>query len=169
MPLIRDGRFVSDDWVRHRGDAEIPAGAAKLLVPWAFFEEHGARVASDGHELGADVTNDIDPEALQAAFPKLKLIAVAFPKAADGRGFSIATRLRRLGYSHELRASGYLIADQYALARNCGFDTVEISDDLAERQPEPHWLEAQRAMTLAYQRGYGELQNILTARWSQST
>ena len=96
----------------------------------------------------------------------LGLIAVPFPKSADGRGFSIAPRLRRMGYAGELRASGHLIADQYALARSCGFDTVEISDGLAVRQPEAHWIEAERAMTLAYQRGYGNLRSILSARWA---
>jgi uncharacterized protein (DUF934 family) len=32
-----------------------------------------------------------------------------------------------------------VIADQYAMARRCGFDDVEISDDLAARQPEDQW------------------------------
>jgi hypothetical protein len=33
-----------------------------------------------------------------------------------------------------------VIADQYAMARRSGFDEVEISDDLAARQPEAQWL-----------------------------
>lgn len=168
MPLIRDGRFTSDEWQRLGEGEMVPSSPSKLILVQGDFAERGESLAEAGYEIGVEITNDIDPEALAAQFPKLKLIAVAFPKAADGRGFSIATRLRRLRFDGELRASGYLIADQYALARSCGFDTIEISDVLAARQPEPHWMEAQRAMSLAYQRGYGGMQSIVTARWGDS-
>jgi uncharacterized protein (DUF934 family) len=45
-----------------------------------------------------------------------------------------------LGFTGRLRAAGHVIADQYAMARRSGFDEVEISDELAERQPEEQWL-----------------------------
>jgi hypothetical protein len=32
-----------------------------------------------------------------------------------------------------------VLADQYAMARRSGFDEVEISDDLAARQPAAQW------------------------------
>jgi len=70
----------------------------------------------------------------------VEMIRVDFPSAADGRGFSIAQRLRLAGYAGRLRARGHVIADQYAMARRAGFDEVEISDDLAQRQPEDQWL-----------------------------
>ncbi len=165
MPLIRDGRFVPDDWLRWPPDETAPA-SSKLIVPFDGLAEAADALAAAGHTLGAEISNDTDPASLVPWFGRLTLISVPFPKAADGRGFSIATRLRRLGYRGELRASGHLIADQYALARSCGFDTVEIPDALAIRQPEAHWLEAEHAMSLAYQRGYGALRNIISARWA---
>jgi len=64
----------------------------------------------------------------------------AFPSSADGRGFTIAKRLRLMGYQGRLRAHGHVIADQYAMARRAGFDEVEIPDDLAARQPQNQWL-----------------------------
>jgi len=33
-----------------------------------------------------------------------------------------------------------VIADQYAMARRSGFDEIEISPELASRQPEEQWL-----------------------------
>jgi uncharacterized protein (DUF934 family) len=45
-----------------------------------------------------------------------------------------------MGYKGELRAKGHVISDQYAMARRAGFDGVEISDDLAARQPEGEWV-----------------------------
>ena len=168
MPLIKDGYFISDEWRRLGEGDEPPVSASKLILGQGDFAERGASLVEAGHEIGIEISNDTDPEALASHFPSLTLILVPFPKAADGRGFSLATRLRRLSFSGELRAAGFLIADQYALARSCGFDTIEIPDSLAARQPEPHWLEAQRTMTLAYQRGYGEMRNIVTARWNNS-
>ena len=68
------------------------------------------------------------------------LIRIDFPSFADGRGFTLAAELRRRGYRGRLRAKGHVIADQYAMARRSGFDEVEISADLATRQPEDQWL-----------------------------
>lgn len=166
MPLIKDGRFAADDWLRLSEGSELPAAGAKLILSPERLVSEGPALAEAGYHLGVEISNDADPDSLRPWFGRLQLIAVPFPKHADGRGYSMATRLRRLGFSGELRATGHLIADQYALARSCGFDTVEISDMQAERQPEAHWIEAEMAMTLAYQRGYGPLRSILSARWA---
>jgi uncharacterized protein (DUF934 family) len=45
-----------------------------------------------------------------------------------------------LGFAGELRALGPVSADEYAMARRVGFDSVEIPDDLAARQPQEQWL-----------------------------
>ena len=87
-----------------------------------------------------DLPSDTDPTTLNAA-PDSELIRIAFPNFADGRGFTLARLLRLRGYTGRLRAHGHVIADQYAMARRAGFDEVEISDDLAERQPERQWLD----------------------------
>ncbi|WEF24125.1 DUF934 domain-containing protein [Paracoccus sp. S3-43] len=69
-----------------------------------------------------------------------ELIAIDFPSFTDGRGFSLARRLRELGFKGRLRASGRLIADQYAMARRVGFDEVEVAPDIAARQPQDQWI-----------------------------
>lgn len=167
MPLIKDGRFVADDWLRPVAGEAIPAGA-KLLLPLDRLLAEGEALAEAGRALGAEVSNDTDLALLASWMQRLRLVSVAFPKSSDGRGFSMAARLRRHGYTGELRASGHVIADQYALAKGCGFDSVEISDALAARQPEAHWADAERSMSLAYQRGYGGVRNILSARWTSA-
>ena len=94
-------------------------------------------------DLGAgdrvDLAHTDDPAALKDVLGQLALIRVAFPAFSDGRAFTIARRLRMMGYTGELRAFGHVIADQYGMARRVGFDAVEISDDLAARQPEDQW------------------------------
>lgn len=88
------------------------------------------------------VTLQSDTAAADLCGPLLAadMIRVIFPSFSDGRGLTLARLLRQLGYGGRLRASGHIIADQYAMARRSGFDEVEISDELARRQPQAQWL-----------------------------
>ena len=92
------------------------------------------------HAGTVDLAHTDDPEVLLPYLGDLALIRVAFPAFNDGRAFTIARRLRELGYTGILRAHGPVISDQYPMARRVGFDQVEIPDELAARQPEPQWL-----------------------------
>ena len=80
-----------------------------------------------------DVASSEQVEPLAGRLNQITMIRIDFPSFADGRGFTLAARLRRLGYRGRLRAKGHVISDQYAMARRAGFDEVEISDDLAAR------------------------------------
>ena len=62
-------------------------------------------------------------------FDKLALIAVRFPKFTDGRGYSIARVLRRLGWQGELRAVGDVLRDQLFYMTRCGFDAFALRAD----------------------------------------
>lgn len=96
--------------------------------------------ADDYKGEALDLAQDLMPDDLPTDFNGVDLIRVAFPSSADGRGFTLARHLRARGYSGRLRARGHVLADQYAMARRCGFDEVEISDDLAARQPAEQWI-----------------------------
>ena len=91
------------------------------------------------HQGAVDLAQTDAPKALLPYLSDLTLIRIAFPAFSDGRAFTIARRLRVLGYQGTLRALGPVIADQYAMARRVGFDEVEIPDDLAARQPQAQW------------------------------
>lgn len=116
--IVTDTGFAPDDWM---------FGFRKM-------EE----AAANDCQQGVDVASDTAPDAL-AGLLHVAMIRIDFPSFADGRGFTLATRLRQLGFEGRLRAKGHVIADQYAMARRAGFDEVEISDDLAARQPEDQW------------------------------
>jgi uncharacterized protein (DUF934 family) len=90
-------------------------------------------------ELAVDFPNDRDPADLAPWLDRLALIRVAFPGMGDGRGFSIARRLRAMGYAGRLRAAGPLIPDQFRAARRVGYDEVELPEALVERQGEAEW------------------------------
>lgn len=91
------------------------------------------------HQGAVDLAHTDDPKELADWLDGLRLIRVAFPAFSDGRAFTIARRLRVMGFRGELRAVGPVIADQYAMARRVGFDSVEIPDELAARQPADQW------------------------------
>ncbi len=110
-------------------------------------------LASQGGDLSVLLPNDGSAEALTPALDRIALIAIPFPNFADGRGNSLAMRLRARGYKGVLRAKGHVISDQYAFTRACGFDEVEIDDALAARQPEAHWLKAAQNDQALYKRG----------------
>ncbi|WP_103333701.1 DUF934 domain-containing protein [Pseudotabrizicola formosa] len=91
------------------------------------------------HQGTLDLAHTDDPAAVAPHLAGLTLIRISFPAFSDGRAFTVARRLRMLGYTGELRATGPVIADQYAMARRVGFDSVEIPDELAARQPAEQW------------------------------
>jgi uncharacterized protein (DUF934 family) len=111
--------------------------------------DHGFAPASTTHTVGLadlaahtgalDLAHTDDPAAVRDHLATLSLIRVSFPVFTDGRAFTIARRLRMMGYGGELRALGPVISDQYTMLRRTGFDSVEIPDDLALRQPQDQW------------------------------
>jgi uncharacterized protein (DUF934 family) len=133
------------------------------LVPWDALEEALSRKTPE-QQLGVLIPNNISIAALTEALPHLALVAIAFPAYSDGRGFSIARRLRRHGFKGALRAHGPLIPDQFAYALACGFDEIDLAEASAARQPVTQWLGALKQISHTYQRGYDNGGNILDQR-----
>lgn len=127
--IARDDGFSAEDW-HGPFDALADLGGAPSVA--------------------VDVPPDADPATLAARLDEARIIRVDFPSFSDGRGFTIARRLREMGYTGRLRARG-VIADQYAMARRSGFDEVEVAADLAARQPEDQWLARARWRAHDYQ------------------
>ncbi len=130
-----------------RDDPEADA----LIVPLAALDAAQAE-RRNAQRLGVDIPNTLVP-GLAARVRDVDLVAVAFPKFSDGRGFSVAKQLREEGYRGTLRASGALIPDQFAFALQCGFDEVEIDDERLARQPVPQWMHALTQIGESYQEG----------------
>lgn len=115
-------------------DTVIP-GSGKVLVPltvWLARENDLAPRLAAG-ELGIWLESFELIEDLVASMTdinRLPVIAVNFPRFADGRGFSIATLLRtRFGYKNEIRAIGDVLRDQLFYMHRCGFDAYLMRPD----------------------------------------
>jgi uncharacterized protein (DUF934 family) len=84
---------------------------------------------------------------------RFAMIALPFPKFADGRSFSKAKVLRdEHRFTGEIRAVGEVLWDQLQLMHRCGFDAFEIS-----HEPTLRALESGKKpfMTEFYQPGLG--------------
>ncbi len=142
--------------------ADLSLSEGAVLVPLTVIDQ--AIADRRNAPLGLAVAGDAPVCAVEPYFGQVELISVRFPSFSDGRGFSLAKRLRRAGFAGTLRASGPLIADQFAEALACGFDEVWLPDQMAERQPVDQWMKAKDIVRDHYQTGYGEDQSILQKR-----
>ena len=125
--IIKDGKFSEDEWI----------GSGGSFIPLEQFD-------LDTHErdketTGLDIANSTDADEIVGLLGLVSAIRIPFPSFTDGRGFSLAKRLRQLGFEGLLRANGHVLADQYPLALRCGFDEVEMPAPQAGRQPEKQW------------------------------
>ncbi len=135
--LIKNKRIVPDNWQQLKPAAEGAASSnapdvpltGDWIVPLAMWQEQRARLSQRSGRHGVLLENTEDPRTLAADFDKLALIAVRFPKFTDGRGYSIARLLRRLGWKGELRAVGDVLRDQLFYMTRCGFDAFALRED----------------------------------------
>jgi uncharacterized protein (DUF934 family) len=132
--IIKDKAVVSDDWtVLRLNEGDVPDAfvvpAGKFIVPLTVWHAQRDRLQSRA-EIGVWLASDERPEALKDDIAKFAVIAVDFPKFADGRGYSIAYNLRaRLGYSGELRAIGDVLRDQLFYMQRVGFNAFATRPD----------------------------------------
>jgi uncharacterized protein (DUF934 family) len=146
MALIKAGHLVADPW-RTLADDEAVPNDRPVIVSWKRYQAERAAWVARGQPLGVRVPPEVPADAIAAALPHLALVALEFPKFADGRAFSTARLLReRHGFKGEVRAVGEVLRDQLLFMARCGFDAFEIADARTADA-----LHAFREITVAYQ------------------
>ncbi len=147
MPLLKNGKLIDDPWTHVADEVAVPTSGPVIVGLKRWREERdalikrkdpvGVRLQSD--YATSDVADDLDC---------LGVIALAFPVFRDGRGFTLARRLReRYGYKGEIRAIGNVLRDQYLFMQRCGFDALEVK----EGETEKDWQKATGAISVFYQ------------------
>ena len=128
MALIKGTEVVSDDGFRSIADDQPLPERGDVLISLARLQSEGVPSARQG-KLGVRLEPEDDIGQLVPHLAKVDLVAIDFPKFADGRGYSKARLLReRYGFKGELRAVGEVLADQLFYMRRCGFDAYELVD-----------------------------------------
>lgn len=134
MMIIKNRAVIEDDWqVMRLADQEtvdtviVPQG--KVIVPLKVWLSQ-RDMLQQRQDIGVWFASDERPEDLKADIQRFQVIAIDFPRFADGRGYSIAFNLRmRLGYTGELRAIGDVLRDQLFYMQRVGFDSFEPRPD----------------------------------------
>ncbi len=128
MPIFKDGGFAPDDWRNLAQGEDIPPDG-KVILTQAQWQTASADARIGKMPLGLLIEPGQDLRTIALDLPRFALVAVAFPKFTDGRGYSLAHRLRgNFGFAGELRATGEVLFDQLQFLARCGFDSFEIKD-----------------------------------------
>jgi uncharacterized protein (DUF934 family) len=138
--VIRGRRVENDVWRTLGVDpaedlSSLPAGP--IIVPFRLFRDRQGEIVDRGHPYGVWLGPDDDAADLASSISRLasppSVVAVYFPKFADGRGYSTGTLLRtRHGWRGELRAFGDIGRDHLFNLARCGFDAFRLPP---ERDP----------------------------------
>ena len=132
--LIKDNGLVKDEWtVLRLKDGEtadavvVPAG--KVIVPLPVWNcQHEALQARP--ELGLWLASFERAEDIPDDVHRFPVIGVDFHKFTDGRGYTLAYRLRKqMGFRGELRAMGDILRDQLFYLKRVGFDAFALRQD----------------------------------------
>ena len=127
MAIFKGDGFVPDDWRILAPAEDLPPGA-KVILTLPHWQAIRAQHRSD-RPLGLFIEPGQDLRTVAPDLSRFALIAVAFPKFTDGRGYSLARQLRgAYGFAGELRACGEVLFDQLQFLARCGFDSFDIQD-----------------------------------------
>jgi uncharacterized protein (DUF934 family) len=137
--LIKEQRIVADSWrLLERGaEGELPQVPAQgdVIVPLGLWLARREAFLAYPGSLGVWLDANEGPEAIAGDLHRFALVAVNFPKFADGRAYSIARLLRqRYAYEGELRAIGDVLHDHLHFMKQCGFDAFLLREDQDARE-----------------------------------
>ncbi len=125
--IWKNGRFADDAFVVLDDAAALVRGVGVVasLARW-----RAGRAELLRHD--APVAVLADPAAVLVAetdaLDRPAAVVIPFAKFSDGRGYSLARRLRdELHYAGEIRATGDVLLDQLPLMLRCGFDAFAIT------------------------------------------
>lgn len=130
--IILNRKLEDNTWTRIDQDYDLNAGAPQqdLLVSLETWNNLKEQLSNYNGRIGLAISGDVEPDNFIDQLDKFAMIAIEFPKFADGRGYSLARLLReRYGYIGELRAIGDVLRDQLFYLQRCGFNAFEIRDD----------------------------------------
>ena len=120
--------FANDAFTVATEEEGIPASGG-VILSLAQFKEEGQDLIDAGRSVGVLIAPGEAVEDIADDLPHLALVAIAFPKYRDGRGYSSARLLRdRYGYDGEIRAVGDVLREQAGPMVRCGFDAFEPAD-----------------------------------------
>jgi uncharacterized protein (DUF934 family) len=147
MPLIKNRELIEDAWFTVDDEQPLPKSGALIVGLDRWLVEREILLARR-QPLGIRLRSDQPPAQIIDDLTHFAVVALEFPKFADGRAFSYARLLReRYGYQEEIRAVGAPVIDQALFLHRCGFDAIEVPPGASSEA----WLTAQLRISVTYQ------------------
>jgi uncharacterized protein (DUF934 family) len=169
--IIKQGQLAANQWkVLELAENETPLSVrlpvGPLLVPVAVWRARKAELIrrnwEHGEALGVWLAPNEGPETIAEDLDDFTVVAIHFPKFADGRGYSTARLLReRYGYRSELRAFGDVGQDQLFFLNRVGFDAFVVKETGADLEAA---LQAFGSIPEAYQTAANQAQPLFRRR-----
>lgn len=159
MPLLKDGKIVEDAWTLLTDDAALPEAGLVVVSLERFIRDRDVLLAYSG-SIGVRLTSAQSPQLIADALETLSLVELEFPAFTDGRAYSYARLLHRLGFAGEIRAVGNVLRDQYLNLKRCGFGALEIK----EGETAEDWGVATDSFSAPYQVAYDAAKPIMSLR-----
>ena len=133
---------------------------------WVLRDKGRSFVQTNVNEYGP--TRRINSDEPDLAIIGDQPVEVYFESQSDGRGFSLARRLRQLrGPKLRLIAAGDLIPDQARMAFQCGFDEIWVEDAMVRRHGQRAWREAVSTASTALYIGNSSDRLATSPGWDQ--
>ena len=159
MPLLKGKNIVEDAWILLADDLELPEAGFVIVSLDRFIRDRDLLVACSG-PIGVRLSSAQSPQLIADDLEVFSLIELEFPEFTDGRSYSYAQLLHRLGFAGEIRAVGNVLRDQYLNLKRCGFDALEIK----EGETAEDWSIATGAFSAPYQVAYDTEKPIMSLR-----
>jgi uncharacterized protein (DUF934 family) len=107
-----------------------PSDGQTILVPFERLVEEGSALYGANGSLGVQISTETSYEDLAAHVKNIDFALIHFPAFGDGRGFSLAVRLRKdFGFKGEIRAVGHTLPDQALFLLRAGFDIIDAPEE----------------------------------------
>ena len=159
MKLIKNGKFVEQDFVAVGADDALPDGA--VIVPLERWEAERDSLITRNTPIGVKLESGQHPERIREDLDHFSVVALDFPIYRNGRAYSYARLLRdRYGYEGEVRAVGNVLQDQFYFMVRCGFDALEVQDKITPVVFE----QSVGAFTYAYQPAADDRPTVMSLR-----
>lgn len=132
MALLKDGIVSDDIYTDVSAAEELPAQGA-LIVGLSQWQKQRDELLARNEPLGIVLRSDEKPALIRDDLAHFSVIALDFPVFRDGRAYSYARLLRRMGWQGELRAVGDVLLEQLHYMHRVGFNSFLIkADDAVE-------------------------------------
>jgi uncharacterized protein (DUF934 family) len=126
MTLIKNQALQED--CRHYLDDDTPA-TNNSIVTLEYWLQHRDTLISSDFCLGLLIQGHEDPAEFANDLQYFSMVAINIPVFTDGRGYSLAKKLREShGYTKEIRAVGDILPDQALYLTRVGFNALELND-----------------------------------------